>query len=73
MPSAFVTVPPSAVEAVAEGLSNGTLPARRKTAWAIQSILSGGVSIARSAADSKTGTQIAAAIKAAILALTESR
>ena len=37
------------VEAVAEGLPNGTLPARRKTAWAILAILSGGVSIARSA------------------------
>lgn len=61
------------VEAVAAGLSNGTLPARRKTAWAILSILSGGVSIARSAADPKTGTQIAAAIRGAILALTDSR
>jgi TetR/AcrR family transcriptional repressor of nem operon len=61
------------VEAVAEGLSNGTLPARRKTAWAILSILSGGVSIARSAADPKTGSQIAAAIKGAILALTDGR
>jgi TetR/AcrR family transcriptional repressor of nem operon len=60
------------VEAVAGGLSNGTLPARRKTAWAILSILSGGVSIARSAADPKTGSQIAAAIKSAILTLTDS-
>jgi TetR/AcrR family transcriptional repressor of nem operon len=59
------------VEAVAEGLSNGTLPARRKTAWAILSILSGGVSIARSTADPKTGSQIAAAIEAAIRALTD--
>jgi TetR/AcrR family transcriptional repressor of nem operon len=58
------------VEAVAEGLPIGALPARRKTAWAILSILSGGVSIARSAADPKTGSQIAAAIKAAIIALT---
>jgi TetR/AcrR family transcriptional regulator, transcriptional repressor for nem operon len=58
------------VDAVAEGLPHGTLPARRKTAWAILSILSGGVSIARSTADQKTGAQIAAAIKAAILALT---
>jgi TetR/AcrR family transcriptional regulator, transcriptional repressor for nem operon len=58
------------VEAVAEGLPDGALPARRKTAWAILSILSGGVSIARSAADPKTGSQIAAAIKAAIIALT---
>jgi TetR/AcrR family transcriptional regulator, transcriptional repressor for nem operon len=60
------------VEAVAGGLSNGTLPARRKTAWAILSILPGGVSIARSAADPKTGSQIAAAIKSAILTLTDS-
>jgi TetR/AcrR family transcriptional repressor of nem operon len=59
------------VEAVAEGLSNGTLPARRKTAWAILSILSGGVSIARSAADPKTGSQIAAGVKGAVLAMTD--
>jgi TetR/AcrR family transcriptional repressor of nem operon len=61
------------VEAVAQGLSNGTLPARRKTAWAILSMLSGAVSIARSAADPKTGSQVAAAIKDAILALTDRR
>jgi TetR/AcrR family transcriptional repressor of nem operon len=61
------------VEAVAGGLSNGTLPARRKTAWAILSILSGGVSIARSTADPKTGSQIALGIKGAILVLTDSR
>lgn len=58
------------VEVVAEGLPHGTLPARRKTAWAILAILSGGVSIARSTTDQKTGAQIAAAIKAAVLALT---
>jgi TetR/AcrR family transcriptional repressor of nem operon len=61
------------VEAVAQGLPNGTLPARRKTAWAILSMLSGGVSIARSAADPRTGSQIAAGIKDAILALTDRR
>jgi len=60
-------------EAVAQGLSNGTLPARRKTAWAILSMLSGGVSIARSAADPRTGSQIAAGIKDAILVLTGRR
>lgn len=59
------------VEAVAEGLSNGTLAARRKTAWAILSTLSGGVSIARSAADPRTGAQIAAAVKSAVLKLTD--
>ena len=62
------------VEAVAQGLSmqglsNGTLSARRKTAWAILSILSGGVSIARSTADPKLGSQVGAALKAAVLAL----
>lgn len=55
------------VEAVAEGLRHGTLPARRKTAWAILSILSGGVTLARSTEDAKIGTQIAAAVKSAIL------
>ncbi len=59
------------VEAVAGGLPNGTLAARRKAAWAILSVLSGGVSIARSAADPKTGAQIAASIKNAVLTLTD--
>ncbi|RQS72022.1 TetR/AcrR family transcriptional regulator [Burkholderia sp. Bp8963] len=54
------------VDAVALGLPDGTLAARRKTAWAILSILSGGVSIARSTADPKTGAQIAAGIKDAV-------
>jgi len=57
------------VEAVAEGLTGGTLPARRKTAWAVLALLSGGVSIARATADSKTSTQIANAIKPAIQVL----
>ena len=62
------------VEAVAQGLSiqglsNGTPSARRKTAWAILSILSGGVSIARSTADPKLGSQVGVALKAAVLAL----
>jgi AcrR family transcriptional regulator len=59
------------VEAVAQGLSNGTLSARRKTAWAILSMLSGGVSIARSTADPKLGSQVGVAIKGAVLALIE--
>ena len=57
------------VEAVAQGLSNGTLAARRKTAWAILSVLSGGVSIARSAADPRLSGQVATAIKGAVRAL----
>jgi len=55
------------VEAVAEGLKRGTLPARRKTAWAILSLLSGGVTLARSAEDAKVGTQIASAVKSTVL------
>jgi TetR/AcrR family transcriptional regulator, transcriptional repressor for nem operon len=60
------------VEAVAEGLPSGTRSARRRTAWAILAILSGGVSIARSAADPRIGSQIAAGAKGAVLALTDS-
>lgn len=59
------------VEAVAGGLPNGTLAARRRTAWAILSILSGGVSIARSAADPRIGSQIAAGVKGAVATLTD--
>jgi TetR/AcrR family transcriptional regulator, transcriptional repressor for nem operon len=55
------------VEAVAEGLKPGTLPARRKKAWAILSLLSGGVTLARSAEDAKVGTQIASAVKSTVL------
>ena len=58
------------VEAIAEGLQQGSLPARRKTAWAILSMLSGGVTLARSAEDAKVGTQIASAVKGAILVVT---
>jgi TetR/AcrR family transcriptional regulator, transcriptional repressor for nem operon len=56
-------------EAVAQGLTNGPLAARRRTAWAILAMLSGGVSLARSAADPRTGAQIAAGIKSAVMAL----
>ena len=56
-------------EAVAQGLPTGSLTVRRKTAWAILAMLSGGVSMARSAADPKTGAQIAASIKSAVMAL----
>ncbi len=59
-------------EAVAQGLPNGSLPARRKTAWAILAMLSGGVSLARSAADPRIGAQIAAGIKSAVMGLTNS-
>lgn len=57
-------------EAVAAGLPNGPLAARRRSAWAVLAMLSGGVSMARSAADPNTGAQIAASIKAAVMTLT---
>lgn len=57
------------VDAVAEGLPDGTLPQRRKTAWAFLSILSGGVTLARAVDDPKTGAIIAAAARAAVLAV----
>ncbi|WP_158814280.1 TetR/AcrR family transcriptional regulator [Methylocapsa sp. S129] len=60
------------VDAVADGLPHGTRFARRKTAWAILSILSGGVTLARSGHDQKVGATIASAIKAAVLALARS-
>ena len=60
------------VDAVADGLPHGTRPARRKTAWAILSILSGGVTLARSGHDQKVGAIIASAIKDAVLALARS-
>ena len=57
------------VEAVADGLQHGTLPVHRKTAWAVLSILSGGVTLARSANDQKVSATIASTIKGAALAL----
>lgn len=56
-------------DAMAEGLGSGSLAARRKKAWAILAILSGGVTLARSAADAKTSAHIGSAVKAAALGL----
>jgi len=57
------------VDAVADGLQHGTMPARRKAAWAILSMLSGGVTLARSTNDPRVGATIARAIKGAVLVL----
>jgi TetR/AcrR family transcriptional regulator, transcriptional repressor for nem operon len=57
------------VDAVAGGLSPGTLAARRKSAWAILAMLSGGVTLARSVEDPRLGTQIASGVKSAVLAV----
>jgi TetR/AcrR family transcriptional repressor of nem operon len=57
------------VDVVARGLRHGTLASRRKSAWAILAMLSGGVTLARSVADPKLGTQIASGVKIAVLAV----
>jgi TetR/AcrR family transcriptional repressor of nem operon len=57
------------VDAVAAGLSPGSLAARRKSAWAILAMLSGGVTLARSVEDPKLGVQIAGGVKSAVLAM----
>lgn len=61
------------VDAVAEGLPDGTPPQRRKAAWAVLSILSGGVTLARSVDDPKIGASIAAAVRAAALAICQEK
>lgn len=55
------------VDAVAEGLEGGTLADRRKRAWALLSLLSGGVTLARAVADDSVSNKIAASIRAAAL------
>lgn len=60
-------------EAVAEGLGGGTLAERCGRAWAILAMLSGGVTLARSAVDAGVGEEIAGGVKAAVLGLAEGR
>jgi hypothetical protein len=57
------------VDAIAEGLPEGPLPMRRKMAWAVLSLLSGGVTLARATEDGKVGDQIVNAVTAAVLNL----
>ena len=61
------------VDIVAQGLGDGTLSSRRKSAWAILAMLSGGVTLARSVEDPKLGAQIASGVKAAVLAVSGGR
>lgn len=56
------------VEKVAEGLEGGTLAERRKRAWSLLAVLSGGVTMARSVADAEVAGKIAKAIRDAALA-----
>ncbi len=55
------------IEAIAAGLPKGALPARRKAAWAILALLSGGVTLARAINDPKVGAQIASSVETAVI------
>jgi AcrR family transcriptional regulator len=59
------------IDAIAEGLTHGTLAARRKKAWAILAILSGGVTLARAINDPAIGSHIANSVKATVIASAE--
>lgn len=59
------------IESMAEGLAHGRLPARRKTAWAIFSMLAGGVTLSRAIHDPAVGAHIANAVKANVIAAAE--
>lgn len=54
-------------DAVADGLEDGTLASRNERAWALLSILSGGVTIARAVADKGLSEHIAQAVRTAAL------
>jgi len=54
------------VDATATGLPGKTPVARRKLAWGVLAILSGGVTLARAVNDPKVSAQIAVALKATI-------
>lgn len=55
------------VEAVAAGLPTGTEIERQARAWAILSLLAGGVTLARAVPDQSTSEQIAVAIQDAVM------
>ena len=59
------------IEAMAEGLTQGSLAARRKTAWAIFSMLAGGVTLSRAIHDPAVGAHIANSVKASVVAVAE--
>lgn len=57
------------IEAVAKGLPQGTIAERRSRAWALMSLLSGGVTVARALADDALSAKTAKAIRSAALAI----
>ena len=54
-------------DAVAEGLEGGALADRKQRAWALLSILSGGVTLARAVADDGVSSGIAEAVRTAAI------
>jgi TetR/AcrR family transcriptional repressor of nem operon len=59
----------AAAAVVAEGLSGGTPADRQRRAWTILSLLAGGVTLARACGSEATAGEIAAAVKAGVLAI----
>ena len=57
------------IDAIAGGLKGGTKKARQKKAWALISVLSGAVTMARAIEDESTGETIAAAARQLALTL----
>lgn len=55
------------VDLIAQGLTSGSLADRRKRAWALLSILSGGVTMARAVEDPDLSARIAKSIRATAL------
>jgi TetR/AcrR family transcriptional regulator, transcriptional repressor for nem operon len=65
--SAYEAGMQKAAAAVADGLEGGSLEERKKRAWALLSVLSGGVTLARAAASHELSQEIADALRAAAL------
>ena len=65
--SVFETEIMAVVNAVADGLPGRSVKDRRARAWALLSILSGGVTMARAVADKDVGAAIASACRAVAL------
>lgn len=59
------------MESVAEGLQGGTDAERTARAWALLSVLAGGVTLARAVPDQAVAEQIATAVKAAALTIAD--
>lgn len=56
------------VEQVAKGLEGASLPDRRKRAWALLAVLTGGVTLARAVEDAEVSSRIAKSVREAALA-----